>query len=171
MDRNRDNVLTYVLIFCIIITGIEGIELTVEEVCQIMQSPAKKPVLPPNRSREEQEARNAQKVMFYVVKELTLDPGIPLTEKLVRAIHRITTKDIDYPNNTPGKYRSHDVSVGTYVPPSGGDVSKLMREFIKWFNTGAPVAWDPNYNAIGDFNDDGYIDFFDFINFADVYGS
>lgn len=129
-------------------TGIEGIELTVEEVKQIMESPRKKPVLPPNRSREEQEARNAQRVMIYVVRELTRDPHIPLTEKLICAIHRITTKDIDYLDNIPGKYRTHDVSVGSYSPPSGKDVRKLMREFIQWFNTDAPLGWDPIIRAI-----------------------
>lgn len=129
-------------------TGIEGIELTEDEVRQIMESPHKKPVLPPNRSREEQEARNAQKVMSYVVKELTRDPNIPLTEKLIRTIHRITTKDIDYPDNMPGKYRTHNVSAGTYVPPRGGDVRKLMREFIQWFNSGATVVRDPVVRAI-----------------------
>lgn len=129
-------------------TGIEGIELTEDEVRQIMQSPPKKHVLPPNRSREEQEARNAQKVMSYVVKALAADPNMPLTEKLVRTIHRITTKDINYPNNTAGKYRTHDVSAGSYLPPRGEDVKKLMREFIKWFNSGTPAAWDPIIRAI-----------------------
>ena len=129
-------------------TGIEGIELTDDEVKQIMESPRGKPVLPTNRSREEQEARNAQKVMIYVVKELTRDPTIPLTEKVVCAIHRITTKDINYANNIPGKYRTHNVTVGNYNPPSGDDVKRLMREFIQWFNTGAPSTWDPIIRAI-----------------------
>jgi Fic family protein len=129
-------------------TGIEGIELTEDEVKQIMESPRKKPVLPPNRSREEQEARNAQKVMSYVVKELNRAPNIPLTEKLICTIHRITTKDINYPDNIPGKYRTHDVYAGSYIPPSGEDVRKLMREFIQWFNMGTPSAWDPIIRAI-----------------------
>jgi len=129
-------------------TGIEGIELTEDEVKQIMESPRKKPVLPPNRSREEQEARNAQEVMVYVVKELTRDPNIPLTEKLICQIHRITTKDINYPDNIPGKYRSHDVSAGNYLPPSGGDVKRLMKEFIQWFNMDASLGWDPIIRAI-----------------------
>ena len=129
-------------------TGIEGIELTEDEVKQIMESPRKKSALPPNRSREEQEARNAQQVMSYVVKELSRDPNIPVTEKLISEIHRITTKDIDYLRNIPGKYRSHDVSAGTYLPPSGGDVKRLMREFIQWFNTGISAAWDPIIRAI-----------------------
>jgi len=129
-------------------TGIEGIELTEDEVRQIMESPRKKPVLPPNRSREEQEARNAQKVMFYVVKELTRDANIPLTENLIRTIHRITTKDINYPDNIPGKYRTHDVHAGSYYPPRGEDIRKLMRGFIAWFNSGAPAAWNPIVRAI-----------------------
>jgi Fic family protein len=129
-------------------TGIEGAELTEDEVRQIMESPRKKPVLPQNRSREEQEARNAQKVMSYVVKELTRDPNIPLTEKLICTIHRITTKDINYADNIPGKYRTHKVYAGSYTPPGGEDVRKLMREFIQWFNMGAPSAWDPIIRAI-----------------------
>ena len=129
-------------------TGIEGIELTENEVKQIMESPREKPVLPQNRSREEQEARNAQEVMVYVVKELRRDPHIPLTEKLICTIHRITTKDINYLDNIPGKYRTHDVSAGDYLPPSGGDVKRLMKEFIKWFNSGAPTTWDPIIRAI-----------------------
>ena len=129
-------------------TGIEGIELTEDEVRQIMQSPRKKSVLPPNRSREEQEARNAQKVMSYIVKELTLDPNIPLTEKLICTIHRITTKDIDYSDNIPGKYRTHDVHAGNYLPSRGQDVRKLMREFIRWFNSDIPLAWDSVIRAL-----------------------
>ncbi len=129
-------------------TGIEGIELTEDEVRQIMESPPKKSVLPPNRSREEKEARNAEELMYYVAKELNRDPNLPLTEKLVCKIHEITTKGIDYPDNVPGKYRTHLVSAGNYVPPSGEDVRKLMREFIKWFNTGVPIAWDSIIRAI-----------------------
>jgi Fic family protein len=129
-------------------TGIEGVELTEDEVRQIMESPRKGPVLPPDRSREEQEARNAEKLMYYVAEELNRDPNLPLTEKLVCKIHEITTKGIDYPDNIPGKYRTHDVSAGSYTPPNGGDVSKLMREFIKWFNTDAPASWDSIIRAI-----------------------
>jgi Fic family protein len=129
-------------------TGIEGGELTEEEVRQIMESPRKRPVLPQNRSREEQEARNAEKLMYYVAKKLNQDSTLPLTELLVCKIHEITTKGIDYPNNIPGKYRTHDVHAGSYIAPSGRDVAKLMREFIQWFNTGTPRAWDPVIQAI-----------------------
>jgi len=129
-------------------TGIEGAELTEEEVRKIMESPRKKSVLPQDRSREEQEARNAEKLMHYVAKKLNQDSNLPLTEKLIRKIHEITTKGIDYQDNIPGKYRTHDVHAGSYLPPGGKDVGELMREFIKWFNTGVPRAWDPIIRAI-----------------------
>lgn len=129
-------------------TGIEGVELSENEVRQIMESPPQKSVLPPNRKREEKEARNAEELMYYVAEKVSRNPHLPLTEDLVCKIHKITTKDIDYPNNIPGKYRMHAVSAGNYVPPSGDDVGKLMREFIKWFNTGPPAAWDPIIRAI-----------------------
>ena len=130
-------------------TGIEGTELTEEEVREIMEAPPGESVLPPNRQREEQEARNAEELMYYVAEVLIRDPMTPLTEKLVRKIHEITTKNIDYPDNVPGKYRTHSVSAGTYVPPKTGvEVSRLMKEFVHWFNHGAPKIWDPIIRAI-----------------------
>lgn len=129
-------------------TGIEGANLTENEVRQIMESPPRKAVLPQARSREEQEARNAKNVMSYVVKVLDGEPTMPLTETLVRRIHRITTKDIDYLNNVPGQYRAHDVSAGNYLPPKNEDVKRLMREFMQWFNSGTPATWDPVIKAI-----------------------
>ncbi len=129
-------------------TGIEGTELTETEVEQIMNSP-QKPVLPPSRGREEQEARNAEKLMYFVAETLAKQPDLPLSEQLIYKIHEITTKDIDYPNNIPGKYRSHPVSAGTYIPPKTlEEVKRLMREFIDWFNNGEPKTWDSLVRAI-----------------------
>lgn len=130
-------------------TGIEGTELTEDEVQRIMQAPSDKPVLPPNRRREEQEARNAEYLMYYLAERLTQNPNLPLTEELIRKIHQITTQDIDYPNNVPGEYRNHPVAAGTYVPPrTGEEVCRLMREFVDWFNNGEPSTWDPVIRAI-----------------------
>lgn len=130
-------------------TGIEGAELTTEEVQHIMEAPPNKPVLPPNRRREEQEARNAEQVMYYVARQLSNNPDLLLTERLVCKLHEITTQNIDYPHNIPGKYRTWPVSAGTYVPPQDGDkIRRLMKKFISWFNKGAPTSWDPIVRAI-----------------------
>jgi Fic family protein len=114
-----------------------------------MEAPPNKPVLPANRRREEQEMRNAEQLMYYVAKQLTGTPNLPLTEELVCELHEITTQNIDYPDNTPGKYRTWAVRAGTYVPPQdGAEIVRLMEEFISWFNEGAPTKWDPVVGAI-----------------------
>jgi len=130
-------------------TGIEGTELTEDEVSQIMNTPPQKRALPSSRSREEQEARNAEQLMYFVADTLTKQHDLPLSEQLICKIHEITTQSIDYPDNIPGKYRSHSVSAGTYLPPRTADeVVRLMREFVDWFNNSTPKSWDPVVRAI-----------------------
>ena len=130
-------------------TGIEGIELSEEEVAKIMRSPPTKRVLPASRDREEKEARNAERVMRFVVKVVRKDATTPLTEQLICGIHELTTQGIDYQNNRPGHYRDHAVSAGTYVPPqTGEEVRRLMAEFIAWFNEGQPRFWPAAIRAI-----------------------
>jgi Fic family protein len=130
-------------------TGIEGVELSDEEVAKIMRSPPTKRVLPANREREEKEARNAQQVMRFVVEVVRKEPGTPLTEQLICRIHELTTRGIDYQNNRPGHYREHAVSAGTYVPPqTGEEVRRLMAKFIEWFNEGPPRSWAASIRAV-----------------------
>lgn len=130
-------------------TGIEGTELSADEVLQIMRAPRRKNVLSKSRQRDEQEARNADILMRYISQILVRNPDIPLTEELICRIHEILTRDINYPNNIPGKYRSHAVSAGTYIPPTTGtEVRKLMAEFVDWLNNGPPKEWDLAIQAI-----------------------
>lgn len=130
-------------------TGIEGTELTEDEVQKIMEANPDQRVLPTTRAREEQEARNAQKVMSHMISRLNNEPTIPITEELICEIHRIVTENIDYPNNVPGKYRNHAVSAGSYIPPRAGqEVKRLMKEFIKWFNEDEPANWHPVLKAV-----------------------
>jgi len=130
-------------------TGIEGTELSEEEVQQIMEAQPDQRVLPESRQREEQEARNAQEVMRFVASFIEKNPTAQLTEGLICEIHKLTTQDINYPNNTPGVYRSHPVHAGDYLPPKSGDeVRRLMREFVQWFNSAQPTHWDPLIRAI-----------------------
>ncbi len=130
-------------------TGIEGSELSEEEVSEIISSPPTERVLPPSREREEKEVRNAERVMRFVAELVSHDAAIPLTEELIRQIHEQTTRGIDYPNNVPGHYREGSVRAGTYVPPQTGDeIRRLMREFIRWFNEGPPRSWPAAIQAI-----------------------
>jgi len=130
-------------------TGIEGAQLSEEEVRQIMSSPRGKPALPPTRQREELEARNAQRLMHYVARLLARSPGCPMSEQLIRKLHEITTREVDYPANTPGQYRTHAVSAGSYLPPAdGNEVRNLMAQFVTWFNQGTPKGWDAVIRAL-----------------------
>ena len=130
-------------------TGIEGADLTEEEVGRILEEPHDKPVLPESRAREEQEARNAEAVMRFVAKISEADRTTPLTEDIIREVHRLTTADIDYPNNEPGVYRSHAVQAGSYVPPrDGADVQRLMAEFVDWLNAPPAANWPPVIRAV-----------------------
>jgi len=130
-------------------TGIEGAQLTEEEVGQIMDAMPGKSVLPMSRRREEQEARNAKEVMTYVAGVLKNDPQTVLTEELVCKLHEITTKDIDYEHCTPGKYRSHAVSAGDYIPPLDyNTIRELMTRFVFWLLQEKPANWDPIIKAI-----------------------
>jgi len=116
-------------------TGIEGADLSEEEVARVLDS--EENVLGQARSREEREARNAAAVMRLVAKVLGDDPDRPLTEALICELHRLTTEGIDYPHNTPGAYRSHAVHAADYVPPRESQaVQELMSRFVDWLNHG-----------------------------------
>ena len=130
-------------------TGIEGTELSEEEVSQIVDSPIDIAVLGPDREREEQETRNANALMQFVGEYIKNHPDAPLTEPLLLQFHEILTAGINYEYNEPGRYRSHAVNVGPYRPPSTREeVRDLMTAFFTWFNTGIPSTWDPVLKAI-----------------------
>ncbi len=130
-------------------TGIEGTEVTEEEVRDIMNASPGQSVLSPNRSRHEKEVRNADKLVRYVARLLHKVPNCPLSEDLIHKLHEITTQNIDYPHNVPGQYRTFPVTVGNYIPPrEGGEVQELMSHFISWFNEQEPTSWDPVIRAI-----------------------
>jgi len=130
-------------------TGIEGTELSETEVDQIISTPPKEHVLSQARQRAEQEARNANEVMIFVAKTLQKDPAYPVTEDLIRTIHRLTTQGVDYPANEPGVYRNHPVHAGTYSPPRTGEqVRRLTAQFVEWLNHGPPRGWEAPIRAI-----------------------
>lgn len=130
-------------------TGIEGTELSEEEVGLILEAPPDRPVLSGGREREEQEVRNADRLMAYVAERIERNPRSPISEGIVKEFHNILTSDIAYANNIPGQYRNHAVSAGTYVPPrEGEEVRRLMSEFVRWLNTDTPTHWDSVIRAI-----------------------
>ena len=129
-------------------TGIEGTDLTEEEVQEVLDAPPTKAALSGGRQREEREVRNAATLMGRVADYLDRNPNAPLTEDVVRGLHKMVTDGIDYPGNVPGQYRARNVNAGDYQYPEHGRVPELMADFIRWFNTGAPKDWDLVVRAI-----------------------
>lgn len=130
-------------------TGIEGTELSEEEVSRVMDSPPDSSALGPGREREEQETRNANELMERVAEYVRRNPSAQISESLILEFHQVLTQGINYPYNEPGRYRNHAVTVGPYRPPSNGEeVRRLMAEFVDWFNTGVAASWDPVIRAI-----------------------
>ena len=81
-------------------TGIEGTEMSEEEVAQVMASGDDAPILGPDRERDEQETRNASTLMRYVSQYVRQHPGAPLNEPLILSFHRMLTEGINYPPTT-----------------------------------------------------------------------
>ena len=130
-------------------TGIEGTEVSIDEVAEILNASPGEDVLEQSRNREEQEVRNAAELMHYVAKQGNQNPKAELTEGLIKNFHELVTNNIAYPYNTPGQYRTFPVAAGDYLPPRSGDeVRKLMNEFVEWFNKGTPQLWNPIIRAI-----------------------
>lgn len=129
-------------------TALEGTRISEAEALEVLNAAPDRRVLPPDRARDEREARNAQAALEFVQRTVRADPGRPLDETLITEIHRLTTDGLAYPGNVPGEYRSHAVSVGDYRPPATGEeVRRLMAEFLRWFNQGEALRWDPIVRA------------------------
>ena len=129
-------------------TGIEGVNLTEEEVSEVLRSPDETNVLPNARHREEREVRNANDLMRFVENTLTGQPRRPLSEDLILTFHRLLTHGVDQDENIPGRYREFDVNAGSYLPPEYRDVPRLMTRFVEWLNQGSGSSLDPIIQAI-----------------------
>jgi Fic family protein len=122
-------------------TGIEGSDLSEDEVGRVLDSMSDAPALPAGRRREELEVRNAARVMEFVAHTLDESPGRPVSQELICELHALTTANIDYSHNSPGRYRSHAVTAGSYVPPRNrDDIDRLMGEFGEWLHSPETAA-------------------------------
>ncbi|HEV7679557.1 MAG TPA: Fic family protein [Candidatus Dormibacteraeota bacterium] len=123
-------------------TAIEGSDLTEDEVRAVIDHPDEPAPIHRSRAREVQEVRNAKAAMDLIEETSATRPGLSVTEHFVCLIHQLLTRDIPYPHNEPGRYRSHAVAVGGYVPPrTGQDVRALMARFIDWLNDPVTQGW------------------------------
>ena len=121
-------------------THIEGTELTLDEAAQLW---AGKTVAGANRDdvRELLNYRNA----FNLVSDY-LESGDPITQTLIREIHKRLVKGVRGGAGQPGSYRKIQNYVANsrtrevvYTPPPPEQVAPLMRELVEWLRADTAV--------------------------------
>lgn len=116
-------------------THIEGTQLTLDQAERLWNGEAV-PEADPNDARELLNYRSA----FEFVSEC-LDSGDPITEGLIREIHRKLVEGVRGGKADPGNYRRIQNYVANsstgeviYTPPSAVEVPIMMSEMVKWLN-------------------------------------
>lgn len=121
-------------------THIEGTQLTLAQSAELWAGRTVE-AAQPDDVRELLNYRGA----FELVSEHLLS-GTPITETLVREIHRRLVEGVRGGHAQPGAYRTIQNYVGNartgkviYVPPPPADVPALMQELVGWLGTDTPV--------------------------------
>jgi Fic family protein len=116
-------------------THIEGTQLTLEQSERLLAGEPV-PEANPDDTRELLNYRDA----FNLVSEYLDDRG-PVSEGLIREIHKCLVQGVRGGQAEPGQYRAvqnYVVNSATgeavYTPPPSGDVPELMRELTAWLN-------------------------------------
>ena len=116
-------------------THIEGTRLTLDQA-ELLLAGQPVPQADMDDVRELLNYRDA----FHLVSEY-LDSGAPITEGLIREIHKRLVAGVRGGQARPGEYRlaqNYVVNSLTreviYAPPPPGDVPDLMRELVIWLN-------------------------------------
>ena len=122
-------------------THIEGTALSLEQAQSILEGRKLKGV---NRD-DEKELLNYKKAMDFISKYLGKDN--PITEGLIRELHKVTVKGVRGDKADPGNYRkiqNYVINSLTreiiYTPPAPIEVPHLMREFVDWINKAGDLS-------------------------------
>jgi Fic family protein len=122
-------------------THIEGTALSLEQAKSILEGKKVKGV---NRD-DEKELLNYKKAMDFLSKYLGRDE--PISDGIVRALHKILVIGVRGENADPGNYRkmqNYVVNSRTreviYTPPPPHDVPHLMRELVEWTNKSEDIS-------------------------------
>lgn len=116
-------------------THIEGTKLTLHQAEQLLAGES----VPHTDADDVQELLNYRDA-FYLVSDY-LDSGAPITEGLIREIHKRLVADVRGGQAQPGRYRQVQNYVANsqtgaiiYTPPPPGDVPAMMQELVTWLN-------------------------------------
>ena len=121
-------------------THIEGTDLTLEQSERLLAGET----VPEADPDDVQELLNYRRAFEFV--SSYLDSGAPITQGLIREIHKHMVEGVRGGAAAPGEYRklqNYVVNSRTgevvYTPPPAHDVPILMGELVVWLNEGADV--------------------------------
>lgn len=121
-------------------THIEGTRLTLDQSARLLAGEA----VPSADADDVRELLN-YRAAFDLVSDY-LNSGDPITEGLIREIHRRLVQGVRGGSARPGEYRlaqNYVVNAATrailYTPPPPGDVPELMRDLVAWLNTPSDI--------------------------------
>ena len=121
-------------------THIEGTQLTLDQAERLWNGEAV-PEADPDDARELLNYRSA----FEFVSEC-LDSGDPITEGLIREIHRKLVEGVRGGKADPGNYRRIQNYVANsttgeviYTPPSAFELPIMMSEMVQWLNSNLDI--------------------------------
>jgi Fic family protein len=116
-------------------THIEGTALNIEQAKNILEGKKVKGI----SGDDKKELLNYKKAMDFISKYLGKED--PITNGLIRELHKILVKGVRGEKADPGNYRkiqNYVVNSRTreviYTPPPPLEVPHLMREFVDWIN-------------------------------------
>lgn len=116
-------------------THIEGTRLTLDQSERLLAGLA----VPQADADDVRELLNYRDA-FHLVSDY-LDSGEPITEGLIREIHKRLVQGVRGDHAQPGQYRLVQNYVANsvtgaiiYTPPPPGDVPELMRDLVDWLN-------------------------------------
>lgn len=127
-------------------TAIEGNTLSVEDIIKLREG---RESLPPSKVYLQKEVDNVIDAMNFILKKLVDKNEIDIiTPDLIAHFHKYLGRGIGEAfNATPGEYRSSNVIVSSYRPPSAGKVIGLVEKLCKWLKEEFGF---PNNRDIGD---------------------
>src|SRR4030042_480895 len=122
-------------------THIEGTALSLEQAKSILEGKKVKGL----NHDDEKELVNYKKAMDFISKFLGKDD--PVTEGVIRELHKITVRGVRGGQADPGNYRkiqNYVVNSRTreiiYTPPAPLEVPHLMHEFVDWLNKAGDLS-------------------------------
>ena len=115
-------------------TAIEGNPLTLEEVRALEED---RPV-PGSSERSRREITNQLAALRFIEKNQNKKS---IARSDLFQLHKIIASTV-MDQGEAGRYRNFGVRVGAYLPPSAKEVSKLMQDYLEWWNTQA-AEWSP----------------------------